>query len=299
MLYDYSNVSPKERVNDNVRKNIKGVIRVENLFSIGEVAKIKDITIKALRYYHKMGILIPKYIDESTGYRYYSIDQFIHIDIIKSCRELHTSIVELQEIFKDCDTDTLLQFLQLKRNEAEDNINKMQEIIKTIDSLNMKVKNSKDILHDDEISIKSFEERHIIVAPCKEVGSLKELLSYSDLEKIIHDTEEKMSMERGIIYKVNSEWTVEPRYVFSRFQGNSNIEAGQNIEILPKGKYLTFAYSKENEEERRNKIIKYVKENNLKVKSFVEVELLNDVFNTESYSCQIQIFIENDELVDY
>ncbi|PHF29284.1 MerR family transcriptional regulator, partial [Bacillus pseudomycoides] len=27
----------------------------KNLFSIGEVAKIKDITIKALRYYHKMG----------------------------------------------------------------------------------------------------------------------------------------------------------------------------------------------------------------------------------------------------
>ncbi|PHE52430.1 MerR family transcriptional regulator, partial [Bacillus pseudomycoides] len=27
----------------------------KNLFSIGEVAKIKVITIKALRYYHKMG----------------------------------------------------------------------------------------------------------------------------------------------------------------------------------------------------------------------------------------------------
>ncbi|EEM06614.1 MerR family transcriptional regulator [Bacillus pseudomycoides] len=266
---------------------------MKNLFSIGEVAKIKDITIKALRYYHKMGILIPRYIDETTGYRYYSIDQFIHIDIIKSCRELRTSIVELQEIFKDCDTDQLLQFLQLKRYEAEENIKKMQEVIKTIDSLNMKVETSKDILNSDEISIQFFEPRYVIVAPCKEVGSLQELLYYSDLEKIIQDKEGKMSMERGIIYNFNSEGDAEPKYVFSRFQGDSNIEAEQNIKILPKGKYVTLSYSKENEEERRRKLVKYVKENNLKIKSVIEVELLNDFFNTESYSCQIQMLIQN------
>ncbi|MEH7813520.1 MerR family DNA-binding transcriptional regulator, partial [Bacillus toyonensis] len=32
---------------------------MENLFSIGEVANMKGITIKALRYYHQTGILIP------------------------------------------------------------------------------------------------------------------------------------------------------------------------------------------------------------------------------------------------
>nr|WP_206774712.1 helix-turn-helix domain-containing protein [Bacillus cereus group sp. N8] len=292
MPYDNHKVSPKRRVNNHVRKNIKEVIRVKNLFSIGEVAKMKDITIKALRYYHKMGILIPRYIDKKTGYRYYSIDQFIHIDIIKGGRELRTSIVELQEIFKDCDTEKLLQFLQLKRNEAEKNIKKMQEIIKTIDSLNMKVETSKDIVSNDEISIQFFEQRYVFVAPCKEVESLQEILYYSNLEKIIQDKEEKMSFERGIIYSVNSEWHVEPRYVFSGFQGDSNIEGEESIKVFPKGQYVTLAYSKENEEERRNKIIKYAKEHNLKVKSFIEVELYNDFFNTESYSCQIQLLIE-------
>ncbi|EPZ57246.1 merR regulatory family protein [[Clostridium] sordellii ATCC 9714] len=41
-----------------LKKNIKVVIIMKNLFSIGEVSKIKGVTIKALRYYHKMGILI-------------------------------------------------------------------------------------------------------------------------------------------------------------------------------------------------------------------------------------------------
>ncbi|MCU9807139.1 MerR family transcriptional regulator [Paraclostridium sp. AKS46] len=87
---------------------------MKNLYSIGEVSKIKKVTVKALRYYHKVGILIPKYIDDNTGYRYYSIDQFIHIDVIKGCRALGTSIAELQEIFKDCETEKLLKFLNIK-----------------------------------------------------------------------------------------------------------------------------------------------------------------------------------------
>ncbi|EJV55519.1 hypothetical protein BWGOE4_08370 [Bacillus mycoides] len=278
-----------------MRKNKKEEIQVKTLFSIGEVAKIKDITIKALRYYHKMGILIPKHIDESTGYRYYSIDQFIHIDIIKSCRELNTSIVELQEIFKECNTDKLLQFLQVKRAEAEEHIKKMKEVIETIDGLNEKVGSSQEILKSDEVCIQFFEKRNVIVAPCKEVGSLQELLYYSNLEKIIQDYEDKMSMEMGILYNVNEKWDVEPKYVFNKVQDHVHMEEMPNIKVLPGGKYVTLAYSKENEEERRNTMIKYTKENDIEVESFIEVELVNDFFNTESYSCQIQIFIGDSE----
>lgn len=266
---------------------------MKKLYSIGEVSKIKKITVKALRYYHKMGILNPRYIDENTGYRYYSIDQFIYIDVIKGCRALGTSIAELQEIFESCDTDRLLDFLQAKRKEAEENIIKMEEIIENIDDLNESVKHSKEILRYDKISIEYFEERYIVVVPCKEVGSLKELISYSNLEKVINEKNFKVSMERGIIYDFNLNESIEPMFVFNGIEKTEDIKVDKNIKILPKGKYLTLAYSKENEEERVSKIVDYVKENNLKLRSFIEVELFNDFFNIDSYSCQIQMLIEN------
>ncbi|MEG2984515.1 MAG: MerR family transcriptional regulator [Peptostreptococcaceae bacterium] len=265
---------------------------MKKLYSIGEVSKIKKITVKALRYYHKMGILIPRTVDENTGYRYYSIDQFIYIDVIKGCRALGTSIAELQEIFESCDTNKLLEFLQAKRKEAKENINKMEEIIGNIDSLNDSVRRSKEILSDDEISIKYFDERYIVVVPCKEVGSLKELIPYSDLEKVIKDKNVKASMERGIIYDFNLSESIEPMFVFNEIEKTEDTEIDENIKILPKGNYLTIAYSKENEEERGKKIIDYVKANNLKIKSFIEVDLFNDFLNIDSYSCQIQILIE-------
>ncbi|MEG7858295.1 MULTISPECIES: MerR family transcriptional regulator [Bacillus] len=278
-----------------MRKNIREEMQMKKLFSIGEVAKIKDITIKALRYYHKMGILIPKHVEESTGYRYYSIDQFIHIDIIKSCRELNTSIVELQEIFKESNTDKLLRFLQVKREEAEEHVKKMKEVMETIDDLHAKVVSSQEILKNDEISIEFFDQRYVVVAPCKEVGSLQELLYYSDLEKIVQEYEEKMEMEMGILYNVNANWDVEPKYVFNKVRDDVHMEEMQNIKVLPGGKYITLAYSKENEEECRNTIMKYVKENSIEVESFIEVELVSDIFNAETYSCQIQILIGDSE----
>lgn len=269
---------------------------MKNLFSIGEVSKIKGVTIKALRYYHKMGILIPRYIDNATGYRYYSIDQFIHIDIIKGCRALGTSIMELQEIFKKYNTDELLQFLQKKRCEAQDKIIKMNEIIKHIDNLNMSVEKSKSILNNKEITISFFEKRYIITTPCKESGSLNELIYYSDLDKIIENENVETLIERGILYNVDSKGNIEPKYVFNMLKDNS-IKSKEYIKVLPEGNYLTLAYTKENELECKRKISNYIKENNLNVKNFIEIDLLNDFFNTESYSCQIQMMLNYDELI--
>lgn len=264
---------------------------MKNLFSIGEVSKIKEITIKALRYYHKEGILIPKCIDEETGYRYYSIDQFIYIDIIKGCRELGTSIKELKEIFKACDTEKALNFLNEKKAQAKQNIIKMNNIIKSIDELNFKIEKSKRILKQSEVEIKEFEERNIIVVPCMEVGKLRELIYYSELEKIMEEFKIENEEDRGIIYDIEKNGEVEPKYVFSIIKEKKEEVKEEYLKVLPKGKYLTLSYEKENEEMQREKLDDYIKKNNIKVKKFIEIDLIDDFFDTESYSCQIQILI--------
>lgn len=273
-------------------KIYKEVSRMKKLYSIGEVSEIKEITIKALRYYHKVGILIPAYIDEETGYRYYSIDQFVHIDIIKGCRTLGTSISELQEIFKEKDTDKLLYFLQDKKKEAEENISRMKDIIDNIDSLSFSIKDSKYIAENDDIVERFFEDRYIIVTPCEEVGNLRELIYYSNLEKMLRHKKAQSSMDRGIIYNLNDYMTAKPVYVFNGIKISNNVKIDEHIKVLPKGRYITLSYTKENETKRIEKLIKYAKDNNLKVKWFIEMELFNDLFNVDSYSCQIQMLID-------
>ena len=43
---------------------------MKKYFTIGEISKMKGVGIKSLRYYDKVGVLKPAYINQETGYRY-------------------------------------------------------------------------------------------------------------------------------------------------------------------------------------------------------------------------------------
>ena len=62
------------------------------MLKIGEFSKMSKVTIKALRYYEKEGLLIPKHIDNFNGYRYHESNQLIDISKI-------ISLLELREFF--------------------------------------------------------------------------------------------------------------------------------------------------------------------------------------------------------
>lgn len=55
----------------------------DELLTIGEVAKLDGITTKALRYYDAHGILKPAAVDPMTGYRYYTPDQMLDVDVMR------------------------------------------------------------------------------------------------------------------------------------------------------------------------------------------------------------------------
>lgn len=42
------------------------------MYKIGELSKLCNMSVKALRYYDSEGLLVPDRIDKFTGYRYYS-----------------------------------------------------------------------------------------------------------------------------------------------------------------------------------------------------------------------------------
>ncbi len=67
----------------------------DKLLSIGEVSKLKGVGIKSLRYYERIGIFSPAYINPDTGYRYYSMTQMMELDVIITCIELGIPLKEL------------------------------------------------------------------------------------------------------------------------------------------------------------------------------------------------------------
>lgn len=66
--------------------------------SIGQMAKMNRVSEKALRLYHENGILVPAYVDESSGRRYYDIQQSTKLDMILQLQQMGFSLSEIVEI---------------------------------------------------------------------------------------------------------------------------------------------------------------------------------------------------------
>lgn len=82
------------------------------ILSIGQMAKLNSVSEKALRIYHKEGLLIPRYVDEQTGYRYYTIQQSAVLDMILQMKEIGLSLNTIKEIIRTQDIDFLKSVME-------------------------------------------------------------------------------------------------------------------------------------------------------------------------------------------
>lgn len=75
----------------------------QNLFSIGEVAKLFHLSVGSLRHYEASGLLMPEYIDPDSGYRYYSAKQFEVLNSIRYLRALDMPLTEIADFLGNRD----------------------------------------------------------------------------------------------------------------------------------------------------------------------------------------------------
>jgi DNA-binding transcriptional MerR regulator len=94
-------------------------------WTIGEVAKLFDVSTDTLRYYEKMGMLSPHNGD--NGYRYYSYDEFVVLMDILFFRNMELSIKDIKQIITKMDVGDIKNILYQNQRIIE---NRIQELIK-------------------------------------------------------------------------------------------------------------------------------------------------------------------------
>lgn len=111
----------------------------KNLLSIGEISKITDASIYSLRYYERIQILKPAYIEPDTGYRYYAFEQIFWVKIIMMCVELDIPLKTLVQ-FKDKEGQMdYLTLLAHGKEIAEKKLHDLKRRIRFIDDMDLKI----------------------------------------------------------------------------------------------------------------------------------------------------------------
>jgi DNA-binding transcriptional MerR regulator len=88
---------------------------------IGEFSRLTHLSVKALRHYHDIALLVPAEIDPGTGYRRYATGQVHAAQMINRLRSLQMPLPQIQAVLATDDTSERDRLLHdhLQRMEAE------------------------------------------------------------------------------------------------------------------------------------------------------------------------------------
>ena len=107
-------------------------ISTENFFTAGELASLFGISKQTLLYYDRIKLLCPAFISDN-GYRHYSINQYLDLDIIVNLRSLNIPISDIKDYLIQRNKKEFIKYLEKKRTECQNIIKENERIIKSID----------------------------------------------------------------------------------------------------------------------------------------------------------------------
>lgn len=100
-------------------------------YTVNKLANLSGVSVRTLRFYDEIGLLKPAFIAENN-YRYYGQEQLLQLQQILFFRELGFELKQIQQIVQASDFDQM-QALQSHKVILQKNINRMQQLIKTVD----------------------------------------------------------------------------------------------------------------------------------------------------------------------
>jgi DNA-binding transcriptional MerR regulator len=111
----------------------------KNLLSIGEMSKYTGAGIKALRYYDRINILKPAYVDPESERRYYSFNQIYLVGLITFCVELDIPLKELSKFISGQEIMDFQGFLSYGKEVAELKMKSMEKGLRLINLLEQSI----------------------------------------------------------------------------------------------------------------------------------------------------------------
>jgi DNA-binding transcriptional MerR regulator len=106
----------------------------KSFYTIGELSRISNIPITTLRYYNKIKLLSPSYIEPLSSYRYYSHDQLFIVSIIKELKLFSFSLNEIKEFLKRDNLPKMIQLYEKKKKKLDEQIENLQKIKDRVDN---------------------------------------------------------------------------------------------------------------------------------------------------------------------
>lgn len=130
------------------------------MLKIGEFSKLSRISVRMLRHYDELGLLVPASTDPFTGYRYYAEDQLAEAARIAALRAMGFGLAEIRCLAKGASPEALEQAMTARRAEEAGVLDAARYRLRLLDtSLQRLRKDGTSMKYD--VTIKSLPERQV------------------------------------------------------------------------------------------------------------------------------------------
>ncbi|MFD4708057.1 MerR family transcriptional regulator [Gottfriedia sp. NPDC058432] len=283
----------------------------EKLYTIGEVSKLVNISIKALRYYDKINLFKPAYVDPDTNYRYYKDSQIHLLDLIKSLKYIGTPLEEMKEV-QGLQRDEFFSFLTEQEKIVREKIDSLMEIEKIIANAKKGLQKQKDYPQFGEVFFSYEEEMQIIQTKAKGIDP-KNILnaSYSKLKKFAASTEGFRNNGYGAIVPYKSYTHVSEvtyQYLFTPVltkKQTTLLLPGTEVSTIPEGKYICITYNSVSSDDyftNLQRLINYIDKHQITIKSHIYESLIHNNYSPnqrEEFLVEMRVLVEDEnELIE-
>ena len=245
--------------------------------TIGEVAKLSNISIQTLRYYDQINLFKPFEINTSNNYRYYQNTQLYYLDIIKSLKYLGLSLEEVKSVLK-LKPEELVIYLENQEKRIEEQFQRLnntkqvlqrkkEQIQSFVLEPNMMTVSRKNIPEQRIVKIKTHNMK-VDDIPNREFGRISKVL---EEEGSIFDT-----LYGGAFRFQKYEFLndIKYDYLFAYIVTDKDFEEKyEDVEIgtLPAGEYLSISFVLEDNEyvECFQKLIDYIEKHQVVIDPIV------------------------------
>lgn len=108
---------------------------MHNGLPIGDFSRATHLSVKTLRYYHRVGLLEPADVDPHTGYRRYTTDQIPAAQIIRRFRDLDMPVDEVRKVLAAPDIDTRNELIAAHLSRLEEGLSRTRGAVASLRDL--------------------------------------------------------------------------------------------------------------------------------------------------------------------
>ena len=138
----------------------------KELLSIGKISHYTGASVYSLRYYERIGLLEPAFIDPHTEYRYYSFEQIYLIEMILICVELDIPLKELTRFIDTSETIDYSSLLTYGKKIGEKKLKTLEKGLKLIKDIEQHMA-LVDKHSGQEFYLRDIPEKFFYAIPCE------------------------------------------------------------------------------------------------------------------------------------